>query len=93
VIPGAGSRTKVLAAPNPFNDKVRFTMESGISGQGSLEIFNSLGQRLKVVFQGYVEAGKPVVKEFTVPFVQRGMLVYVFRVGNERVTGKLISSR
>jgi hypothetical protein len=93
VIPGAGSRTKVLAAPNPFNDKVRFTMESGISGQGSLEIFNSLGQRLKVVFQGYVEAGKPMVKEFTVPFVQRGMLVYVFRVGNERVTGKLISSR
>jgi hypothetical protein len=91
-IPGPG-RTKVVAAPNPFNDRVKFTMESGISGLGSLEIYNSLGQRIKVVFQGYVEAGRPMVKEFTVPSVQRGMLVYVFRVGNERVTGKLISSR
>lgn len=92
MIPGP-SKTKVLAAPNPFNDRVKFTMESGISGLGSLEIYNSLGQKIKVVFQGFVEAGKPMVKEFTVPSVQRGMLVYVFRVGNERVTGKLISSR
>src|SRR5678815_5369427 len=89
VITGA-RKTKVLAAPNPFNDRVKFTMESGISGQGSLEIYNSLGQRIKVVYQGYIEAGRPMVKEFTVPSVMRGMLVYVFRVGNERVTGKLI---
>ncbi len=92
VIPGV-RKTKVLAVPNPFNDRVRFTMESGISGQGSLEIYNSLGQSIKVVYQGYIEAGRPMVKEFTVPSVQRGMLVYVFRVGNERVTGKLISTR
>jgi hypothetical protein len=89
----APRKTKVQAAPNPFNDRVRFTMESGISGLGSLEIYNTLGQRIKVVFQGYVEAGRPLVKEFSVPSVQRGMLVYVFRVGNEKVTGKLISSR
>ena len=89
----APRKTKVLAAPNPFNDRVRFTMESGISGLGSLEIYNTLGQRIKVVFQGYVEAGRPLVQEFSVPSVQRGMLVYVFRVGNEKVTGKLISSR
>lgn len=92
VIPGP-RKTKVLAAPNPFNDRVKFTMESGVSGQGSLEIYNSLGQQVKVVYQGYIEAGRPMVKEFTVPSVQRGMLVYVFRVGNERVTGKLISTR
>jgi hypothetical protein len=89
----APRKTKVLAAPNPFSDRVRFTMESGISGQGSLEIYNSLGQRIKVVYEGYVEAGRPLVKEFSVPSVQRGLLVYVFRVGNERVTGKLISTR
>ena len=86
-------KTKVFAAPNPFNDRVRFTMESAISGQGSLEVYNSLGQRIKVVYQGYIDAGHPIVKEFSVPSVQRGMLVYVFRVGNERVTGKLISTR
>jgi hypothetical protein len=92
VIP-APRKTKVLAAPNPFSDRVKFTMESGVSGLGSLEIYNSLGQRIKVVYEGYIEAGRPMVKEFSVPSVQRGMLVYVFRVGNERVTGKLISSR
>jgi hypothetical protein len=91
VIPGG--KTKVLAAPNPFNDRVRFTMESGVSGQGSLEIFNTLGQRISVIYQGYIEAGRSVVKEFTVPTIQRNMLVYVFSVGKERVTGKLISAR
>jgi hypothetical protein len=85
-----GSKTKVKAAPNPFDDRVRFTMESYVSGHGSLEIYNTLGQKISTVYQGHIEAGRSLVREFTVPRTQRAALVYVFRVGNERVTGKLI---
>jgi hypothetical protein len=88
-----GSKTKVKAVPNPFNQTVRFTMESFVSGIGSLEIYNMMGQRVGVVYQGFVEAGRPLVKEFTVPVVQSAALVYVFRVGNERVTGKLLQTK
>jgi hypothetical protein len=88
-----GSKTRIKAVPNPFDQKVRFTMESYVSGIGSLEIYNMMGQRLSVVYQGYIEAGRPLVKEFTVPGLQSAALVYVFRVGNERVTGKLIQSK
>ncbi|HET9278445.1 MAG TPA: hypothetical protein VFN95_09655, partial [Flavitalea sp.] len=84
------SQTKVSAAPNPFNDRVRFVLESAVSGQGSLELYNTLGQKVHTVYQGYVEAGKVLIKEFTVPRSQRGTLIYVFRVGNQRTTGKLI---
>jgi hypothetical protein len=65
-------------------------MESYVSGHGSLEIYNTLGQKISTVYQGHIEAGRSLVREFTVPRTQRAALVYVFRVGNERVTGKLI---
>ena len=31
---------KVSAYPNPYTDKVRFTIKSTVSGQGSLDVFN-----------------------------------------------------
>lgn len=85
------NETKVLAAPNPFNDRIRFTLESGVSGQGSLELYNLLGQKVKTVYQGYVKKGEIQSVEYTVPRTERSNLIYVFRVGEERVTGKLVS--
>lgn len=84
------NETKVLAAPNPFNDRIRFTLESGVSGQGSLELYNMLGQRVRTVFQGYVKKGEVQSIEYNVPRTERSNLIYVFRVGEERVSGKLI---
>jgi hypothetical protein len=84
------SKTKVLAFPNPFSDKVRFSLQSAVSGQGSLELYNLLGQKVKTVYQGYIEKGKARTIDYTVPDSQRGSLIYVFRVGNERSTGKVI---
>ena len=84
------SKTKVLAAPNPFNDRVRFSLESAVSGQGSLELYTLLGQKVKTVFQGYVEKGKSRTIEYSMPASQRGVIVYVFKVGNQRTTGRII---
>jgi hypothetical protein len=86
-----GGATKVLAAPNPFTDKVRFTLQSEVSGQGSLEIYNTVGQKIATVYQGFVEAGKQLVKEYHVPVSQRANLIYEFRVGSQKTTGKLLN--
>ena len=50
----AAPSTKVLAAPNPFNDRIRFTLESAVSGRGYLELYNMMGQKVATVLQGYV---------------------------------------
>jgi hypothetical protein len=86
-----GGATKVLAAPNPFTDKVRFTLLSDVSGQGSLEIYNTVGQKIHTVYQGHVEAGRQLVKEYNVPIKNRTNLIYVFKVGDQKTTGKLIN--
>ncbi|HET7896619.1 MAG TPA: hypothetical protein VFL47_03100, partial [Flavisolibacter sp.] len=86
-------RTNVLAAPNPFNDRIRFTLKSAVSGQGSLELFNMLGQKVKTVFRGYVNANEPQTIEYAVPYSQRSSMIYLFRVGAEHTSGKLIGLR
>ncbi len=85
--------TKVAAVPNPFDRKVRFSLESAISGQGSLEIYNILGQKITTVYQGYIEKGRIKTIEYNVPDAQRANLIYIFRVGDQRVTGKLVGLR
>jgi hypothetical protein len=84
-------KARVLAAPNPFTDKVRFTLQSDVSGQGSLEIYNTMGQKIHTVYQGHVEAGQTLVKEYNVPLSQRQSLIYIFKVGDQKTTGKLLN--
>lgn len=84
---------KVSASPNPYFDKVRFVIESPVSGHGNLEVFNMLGQKVKTVYEGHVNAGRGQVIEFSVPQTLRSNLIYVMRVGNYRVTGKLVRSQ
>jgi hypothetical protein len=91
--PKEASPTKVLAAPNPFNDKIRFTVQPTVTGQGSLELYNLLGQKVKTVFRGHVEKGQVQYIEYNVPYTKRADLIYIFIVGNQKVTGKLINFR
>jgi hypothetical protein len=82
--------SKVQTIPNPFNDKIKFSLNSTVSGMGSLDLYNMLGQKVKTVYQGRFEKGKVQVVEYNVPATQRTNLVYVFTVGDQRTTGKLI---
>jgi hypothetical protein len=85
------SQPSVVAAPNPFNDKIRFSLKSGFSGQGTLELYNMLGQKVRTVFQGQVTAGQIQTIEYSVPGSQRANLIYVFTVGGTQTSGKLIN--
>lgn len=87
------SPTRANATPNPFTEKVRFDLVSGISGYGSLELFNTSGQKVAVVYQGYFQAGRPFVREYSVTKGSKSTLIYVFKVGDQKVTGKLINLR
>jgi len=83
------SAIAVTAYPNPYTDKVNFTIQSKVSGYGSLEVYNMMGQKLKTVYQGYILAGR---QNFTLslPTQQRSNLVYILRVGNKQIAGKLL---
>ncbi len=84
------SPTKVKAVPNPYTDKIRFDLVSGVSGYGTLELYNILGQKIGIVYQGYIQAGRPFVREYSVAKESRSTLIYVFQVGDQKVTGKLL---
>jgi hypothetical protein len=86
-----GSKIGVKAFPNPFNDKIRFVVNVPESGKGSLEIFNTLGQKVKTVHQGLMAEGTQTF-DFSVPMAQRSTLVYVLRLNGKQVTGKLLNS-
>ena len=83
----------MAAYPNPFNDKIRFTIKSSVDGQGSLQVFNLLGQKINTVFQGFLSAGIERVVEYNVPAAARQNLIYVLSVNGERVTGKLLNNK
>jgi len=80
---------KVKAYPNPFNDKVKFVVTSPANGDGTLEVFNMMGQKVKSIYSGHFIAGSQTF-ELSLPANQVAMLVYVLRVGGKQVTGKLI---
>lgn len=79
----------VSAFPNPFSDNINFQVETKQSGQGILEVYNMTGQKVKTVFSGYVNAGS---QRFSmhIPAGQTSVLFYVFRMGDQKVTGKLL---
>jgi hypothetical protein len=83
------AQATVKAYPNPFNDKVKFAVNSPDAGTGSLEIYNLLGQKIKTVYQGRINAGSQVF-EMSIPKKQQSTLIYVFRVGARQITGKLL---
>jgi hypothetical protein len=83
----------VTPYPNPFSDNVRFSIKSQVSGQGILEVYDLSGQKLQVVYSGYIYSGKPQVIEYRVPMLYRTNMMYVLRVGGKVITGKLINIR
>jgi hypothetical protein len=87
------SPIRVSSGPNPFRNNVRFVVESSVSGQGVLEVYNMSGVKLATPFRGYVTAGKGQIVEYRTPSIMNNGLVYVFRVNDQQVTGKLVAAK
>jgi hypothetical protein len=86
-------KPQVLAAPNPFNDKIRFSFQSPVAGKGSLELYTLMGQKVATVYQGYIQKGQVQTIMYSVPSSQRTNLIYVFRIGDQKVSSMLIGSK
>jgi hypothetical protein len=82
---------RVSAYPNPFAEKVNFTIVSPVSGKASLEVYNMFGQKLQTVYEGYLTAGRTQLVEFRPGTMAAGTLIYKLNVGGKQVTGKLIN--
>ena len=83
------SELKVKAYPNPFNQKINFVVSSPVSGKGSLEVYNGMGQKVKTVYVGMISRGSQTF-ELTLPEHKASNLLYVLRVGNQRISGKIL---
>lgn len=83
------SELKVKAYPNPFNQRINFVVSSPVSGRGSLEVYNGMGQKVKTVYVGMISRGSQTF-ELTLPANKTSNLLYVLRVGNQRITGKIL---
>jgi hypothetical protein len=82
-------QTTVKAFPNPFSDNVKFVVTASEGGNGNLEVFNLLGQKVKTVFRGYIQSGDNTF-QVNLPSMKSAQLIYVLSVGDKKVTGKLL---
>lgn len=81
--------TTVKAYPNPFSDRVIFQIKSSVSGKGSLDIYNMMGQKVKTVYSGFITTGLQIF-ELSLPTHQVSNLIYVLRIGDKKMTGKIL---
>ncbi|MGN6195261.1 MAG: PKD domain-containing protein [Ginsengibacter sp.] len=87
------NKLSVTAYPNPFTNKVKFSIESPVSGMASLDVYNIVGQKLKTVYQGYLQAGAKQIIEYNVPSPYKGALIYTLKVGDQQVNGKVVQMK
>ena len=80
----------VHAYPNPFTNKVQFSILSPVSGMASLDVYNIVGQKLHTVYNGYLFAGTKQVVDYNVPSSFKGALIYTLKVGDQHVDGKVL---
>ena len=83
----------VAAYPNPFADRLKFTVVSPVSGKATLDVYNVTGQKIRTVYNGYLFANTSQVVDFTVPSSVKGMLIYTLRVGDKRKSGKVVQMK
>ncbi len=82
-----GSHLISNAYPNPFNPQSQFTLAVAQEQQVTAELFNTLGQRVAVLFQGTVEANQAQLVTIDGAGLASGM--YVVRVNGERFSDAL----
>jgi hypothetical protein len=83
------SQPNIKAYPNPFSNKVKFVVTVPQAGNGTLEVFNMMGQKIKTVYQGHVIAGANNF-ELNLANQKNSNLVYRFIMGQKQITGKLL---
>jgi len=80
----------VTASPNPYNDRIVFTIKSNVSGKASFQLVGLLGEKVANLFEGVLEKGAVKTIIYNAPATNRKTMVYQLRVGDETVSGKVL---
>lgn len=80
---------QVQAFPNPFSNTVNFRFVSPVSGRAILEVFNTQGQRVAIVFDGKIDAGVSKFVQFSTRLTNQA-LIYKLKVGDKAVRGTVL---
>lgn len=86
----ASKQPSVKAYPNPFEDIVRFTMESPERIQCNLMLYTSSGKLITKVFDGVLEANVSRTVQTMIPSIYKGAIMYVLSYNGQVVTGKIL---
>jgi uncharacterized protein (DUF2141 family) len=86
-----GAAIDVKTIPNPFASRVRFVISAEEGGRGVLELFNLQGQKVRTIYEGYVNKGTNFF-DLTLPATRSAELIYVLRIGDSRITGTVMQS-
>jgi hypothetical protein len=81
---------KVAAYPNPFNRSIHFNFVSPVTGKALLEMYDLVGRRIAVVFEGSVDAGMQKAIQYKVNSAQRVPMIYKLTIGDKTSFGKLL---
>jgi len=84
-------KLSVTAYPNPFTDMVKFSIQSKVSGNAQLTIYNMLGQKINTIYNGYVPANKNISVEYRAQKNVQQNLIYILTINGEKVTGKVLN--
>jgi hypothetical protein len=83
----------VAAYPNPFSTHANIEFTMSRDGYVTLEVYNLLGERLSILFQGYLEAGVTQQVVLRADNLQRGIYLYKITSGNNTFLDRLILVR
>lgn len=75
--------------PNPFNPTTKIRYSIPQSGQVSLRVYNSLGQEVSTIFEGYQQTGN-YIAEFDAVGLASGVYVYQLQSGNVTLNNKFV---
>ncbi len=84
------STTNVTAYPNPFRNEVRFNVVTPKSGNAVLELYDMLGRKMAIVYQGYLQAGIQKTIIYRVPAFHHVPMIYRLKINEKVMNGKLL---
>ena len=83
---------KIKVYPNPFNGRVNFNIYSPVEGKAVLELFDSFGRKMGLVFEGMMRAGETRIIPYVAPIQFKGTLIYRYSLGEKTTNGRMISA-
>lgn len=84
------SKVDVTVYPNPYQNTVYFNITTSVSGTGTLEFYNLLGENLGIIEATQFQAGVPQTITATMTIAHKQAVVWVFRIGSKKVEGTLV---